>query len=69
MLYFFIKRVSVKIIKRCHTSYFYQNSFFPLIIRNKTDISAITSKMCIIHPALYPMNPIAQKTTNISAMT
>ncbi len=31
-------------------------------------MTAITNKMCISPPALYPMNPTAQMMTNITAI-
>jgi hypothetical protein len=43
------------------------NIFLPWITLKITAINAITSSMCIMDPALYAKNPIAQKMTSITA--
>ena len=35
--------------------------------RNKTAITAMTNRICMIAPALYAKNPTAQKITKITA--
>lgn len=44
-------------------------TFLPRITLNITAIIAITKRMCIKPPKLYPKKPIAHAITNIIAMT
>jgi hypothetical protein len=50
------------------------SDFFPSIVyallmtRRRMQIMAITSSRCMMPPAAYPKNPIAQTTTKITAI-
>jgi hypothetical protein len=47
---------------------FYFYNLLPWISLNIIAITAITKSICIIDPALYAKNPIAQKMTKITAI-